>query len=141
MQRKPISFLSAALTEEEASVVRKAIAATGRRAFRRKRCFYNSQLLTISDAHVGYVEGVAIEGRSVWHHAWNVIGGKVVDLTWKHEGTLPPAGRYLGLVFTAQDVREHWLSIGTGMVQIPMVDDDTVRELTRRLESEVQDGS
>ncbi len=139
MPRKPVLFTSAALTAEEAGIIREARQATGRRQFRHRNCFANSQLLAISDGRVGYAEGVAFTGRLVVHHGWNVIGGKVVDVTWKHEGVFPPPTRYLGLVFSAHEAREHWVSRGTGLVHIAMLED--VLDLYRKLESEVRRAS
>lgn len=134
---KATLFLPAALSEEECGIIREARENTGRRQFRKKQCFRNSQLLTVSDVRVGYAEGVAIGHQLVVHHAWNVIGGKVVDLTWKYEGTFPPSMHYLGLVFNTQEVAAHGLSLGTGIVKTPMLSDEMVRELERRLESDV----
>jgi len=130
-------FLPASLTEEESGIIREAREKTGRRQFRKKQCFRNSQLLTQSDDRVGYAEGVAIGHQSVVHHAWNVICGKVVDLTWKYEGTFPPDIHYHGLVFSHPELRTHLLSLGCGMVETPMLDYEIVNELTHRLEGEV----
>lgn len=51
-----------------------------------QHCFANSAHLVLSDRHgeLTYVEGFAIGTVCPVHHAWAIIGGKVVDVTWRH---------------------------------------------------------
>lgn len=46
-----------------------------------KQCFYNSQLFVVVSELGDYYEGYCHDGLLPFHHAWNVIDGKVVDFT------------------------------------------------------------
>jgi len=109
------AFKSAPLTDEERTVLFKAIDSL-RRRFQLGACFYNAQtVLAFDDARaLVYCEGYACgpAGMPVLH-AWLTINDKVVDLTWRtekpnHRGRL--RDRILG------EVPEGWVYFG---VQIP----------------------
>lgn len=54
--------------------------------FRVKECFYNAQRLVALREHgeqLHYFEGIATCGLIPVHHGWVVVGGKVVDFTWR----------------------------------------------------------
>jgi len=77
-----------ALTADEVDVVRVAAEeaeAMHGCAFQTRDCFWNAQVLAMSDPTetVRYCEGFAQGHVFPVHHAWATIGGKVVDLTWR----------------------------------------------------------
>jgi hypothetical protein len=45
-------------------------------------CFLNAQSAALACAGVEYYEGIAEHGPVRVHHAWNVVNGQVVDLTY-----------------------------------------------------------
>ena len=80
-------YTSAVLTEEEHEAVMMALERWGSAPVA-KHCFHSAQMIVMND-HTGllrYAEGWAC-GRAPIpiHHGWVVVGGKVVDLTWKKE--------------------------------------------------------
>lgn len=80
-------FRSAPLSTTQLSIV----LAAERRAtqagvlFAPRRCFANAAQLVLHDrtGELSYVEGYAVGTVIPIHHAWAVIGGKVVDITWR----------------------------------------------------------
>ena len=82
------SFESSPLTSEELQVLLKAIDWCSVGRFMQKQCFYNSQMLVLSDFsdQLAYTEGYAI-GRCGFavHHGWCTLNDKVIDLTWRTE--------------------------------------------------------
>ena len=77
------AFDSAMLTTEERAVVFSAAKQCGI-LFEPKQCFHNAMMLTMFDGTntIEFCEGYALTGSGMAvHHAWNVINGKVVDLT------------------------------------------------------------
>ena len=81
-----VSFPSARLTKKETEhltgVVRLAKKAGCR--FRAKECFYNAGTLSLADdsGQIRYCEGFAHVHSIPVHHGWNLLNGKVIDLTW-----------------------------------------------------------
>jgi hypothetical protein len=61
-----------------------------------KRCFYNSQKFAKENFHldhaISYWEGVVLYSDLLFVHAWNTIGGDVIDLTLTGKNTV-----YLGV--------------------------------------------
>ena len=109
------------LTPAELRVVQDARHKSGRKQFRQGKCFANAQLLALVDPRLSYAEGVAGRGG---HHGWNVINGKVVDVTWKRVRT--PV-LYFGVAFDQSTVLEHWLArAGT-----PLLPDRDISTMTR----------
>ena len=54
-----------------------------------KECFTNSQKIATSNDKILYVEGFALpENLIPVLHSWNLINGKVIDLTWCNDGDL-----------------------------------------------------
>ena len=119
-------FSSAPLTEEEKKLLSKVIGSKKRR-FPVKACFYNAQMLTLDDdtGTIQYCEGLAFPGRPVpIYHAWNIIHGKVIDLTWRtgkksreHLGNrviggIPEGWAYYGAAFNQKTVRRSCLQSG-----------------------------
>jgi hypothetical protein len=95
------------LTADEKSVVMMAIRNLGFKP-QVKQCFYNSQMLAISDMtdKIRYVEGYAINIIPTLH-GWCEINGKVIDLTWKDDGeyvlgNFPKDRSYAGVPFPTE---------------------------------------
>lgn len=120
-------FKSQKLTEEERKIVMGIID----RNFldcKVKECYKNAQLLAIeSDGKIQYVEGFAF-GVIPIPHAWNLINGKVIDLTWCNDGNLIEKDRmrrnkrkeniilgefykeeYFGVIFSIEEIRKNML--------------------------------
>jgi hypothetical protein len=114
------TFASEPLTEDDLGVLLNAIACCPVGRFQMKNCYYNSQMVVLTD-HTGqleYTEGYAI-GRSIpCPHGWITINGKVIDLTWRTErpnhkgrlrdrifGVLPEHWTYIGVPFDTKYVR------------------------------------
>lgn len=74
------------LTTEERAVVEEAAAFHGD-DFHLRECFYNAQMLVRYDTtnQLKYVEGYGTKVIPCLH-GWATINGKVVDLTWRHDG-------------------------------------------------------
>lgn len=74
------------LTRDEIRTVNRALKVWGKEPQPRE-CFYSATMITLSDRsdQIDYVEGYAfgkVSGFAI-HHAWNLINGKVIDLTWR----------------------------------------------------------
>jgi hypothetical protein len=70
-----------------------------------KYCYYNAQILLIrSSGRLKYYEGYALSSRRgiVHEHAWNVLNGKVIDLTWGED-----AVEYFGVHIPTSYVRKN----------------------------------
>ena len=119
-------YLSTELTPDELKVVRAAMARCDAKPFVQKECFYNSQMLALSD-HTNmleYHEGYALGHVIPVHHGWCVINGKVVDLTWRTTqadrldytnriyGVLPANWAYRGVRFDRDAVLKRVLDTG-----------------------------
>lgn len=98
--REGESFRSAALTIDEANIVKRAM---GRKQFAPKLCFHNAQRLVLADVSgaLEYVEGYTTDPI---HHAWVAIGKKVVDVTLRTGkshcpilGVFPGDSEYVGV--------------------------------------------
>jgi len=81
--RKGKAYAPADLTDSELEIVMSAALRSGKQ-YRMKECFYNSQMLVMSDHtdQIKYVEGYGLRIIPTLH-AWCTINGKVVDLTWR----------------------------------------------------------
>jgi hypothetical protein len=122
------------LTQEDQAVLEAAKAASGRRRFLRGHCFCNAQRLALADEGVSYVEGVAWSGRMAFHHGWNLINGKVVDVTLK--GRSAPGEYLAGKTLSRSEVAAHWISLGTGRaIDMTVLDYDDVDELIRTMDA------
>lgn len=75
-------------------------------------CFYNAQALSLGNPRVQYVEGFAVgNGIIPCLHAWNLVDGAVVDVTWREDsmapfditkavlGIIPKSWEYYGTVY------------------------------------------
>lgn len=118
-----IEFLSAELTQEDRDLVDAAKHGLGDEYFEKKQCFFNGQVLARGNPQVAYYEGYAMKeglGFPILH-GWNVVNGKVVDLTWRDEGgrrahgTFPAGREYLGVSVNKASILEMWLSTGSSI--------------------------
>ena len=80
-----------------------------------KECYYNAQMLMLdSKKRISYVEGYAHSLISTMH-GWNVINGKVIDLTWNDDkgkhvfGEFNEEKAYFGIQFSNEYVRENMI--------------------------------
>lgn len=94
---------SGVLTQEELRVL---LRARSMKTFPSKACFYNAQRLVLADKtnSLVYNEGFAHSVFFPMHHAWATLNGKVIDLTWDHNGEeilglVPEGWEYLGVPF------------------------------------------
>lgn len=76
-----------------------------------KQCVYNSQMFAVSGSKTKYFEGYACRTLGIlanmsFEHAWNVINGKVVDLTW------PDGDEYFGLEIPVDFIRKNIIKTG-----------------------------
>lgn len=133
-------FSSSPLSDTQLSIVFAAI----RRAqnagvkFVPQRCFCNATQLVLADrtGEISYVEGFALGQTLPIHHAWAIIGGKVVDLTWTHLtpvsvmnhdlgdrilGNYTSVRAYMGIPFPRQNVLERFQLHGNAQ---PFFDDN-----------------
>jgi hypothetical protein len=85
-----------------------------------KECYYNAQLMAL-DSNIKYYEGYAVSGqlplgydrkkREFVHlnipieHAWLVLNGKVIDITW-HDLSKPD---YFGIEIPKEFIQRHIL--------------------------------
>jgi len=106
-------FESQELTEEEAKTVEQAVG--NGRDFKKKQCFYNSQVIA-QQSELKYVEGFCYTGMFPMAHAWNSINGKVVDVTLYHRngglpilGTFPEGWEYFGVDFPVREIFKVWM--------------------------------
>ena len=107
-------FESQPLTPEEMAKVKK-VSGSGKQ-FKMKECFYNAQKLS-SISKFQYVEGYVLSGIPfAISHAWNVINGKVIDVTLAHRngdkviaGILPEGWAYFGVDFPVKEIMKIWL--------------------------------
>lgn len=85
-----------------------------------KQCFNNARDVALwavikpPPAPVEYWEGYAVHGSVGFplHHAWNTIGGVLLDVTWDNEGAMPygeiPSGwAYYGARVDLAVLKEH----------------------------------
>jgi hypothetical protein len=120
-------FDSAPLSEKEKEIILTAID-TRKQHFPQGQCFYNAQMLALADmtSTIQYCEGWASGPVCIpIFHAWNLINGKVVDLTWRtkarHNGRLsnrvfgkiPEDWAYYGVPFSLDAVRHSCLRDGS----------------------------
>lgn len=97
-----------------------------------KECFANSQKFATSNDKILYVEGFAKpENLIPVLHSWNIINGKVIDLTWCDDGDLIDKseshwkkrkdniilgdfkGEYFGVIIPTKLVRNRMIKTGT----------------------------
>jgi hypothetical protein len=124
---------SAKLTVNEAESLYRAVdMARGR--FQIKECFYNSQRLMIHDHsnQIEYWEGYALGNAPIpVHHGWNVINGKVVDLTLRMKsprskgrlrnrviGVVPTGWVYIGIQITQEKILDTMNRTGMAEAQL-----------------------
>jgi len=71
-------------------------------------CYYHSQLLAMdSMGKLKYYEGMGLrKGLIPLEHAWNVLGNKVVDLTWED------GDEYFGIEIPISFIRKHIFKVG-----------------------------
>jgi hypothetical protein len=81
IKREGIVIQSQELTKEELAIVKTALKLSKRTSI--GFCFYNSQVLTINDEtnSIEYWEGYKTELNFPFLHGFNVINGKVIDIT------------------------------------------------------------
>ncbi|MBI4932495.1 MAG: hypothetical protein HY828_01375 [Actinobacteria bacterium] len=112
------AYPSSPLTPEELDRLR-CVPGT-RSRYRPGLCFYNAQRLVAADTTdtLMYVEGVVARyGLVIVHHAWVILNGKVIDVTWpaaqprrsgplrnRIVGEFPAHTGYYGAEFTALEV-------------------------------------
>lgn len=71
----------------------------------KRRCYYNAQRIAIDRKDALYFEGYATsKGLPPLEHAWVVIGGKVLEVTWNND-----AIEYYGVHVPTDFIREYWL--------------------------------
>lgn len=92
--------------------------------FVQRQCYYNAQSLVLADTsqHLRYFEGYA-QGNAYIPvlHAWVVLNGKVIDVTWRTEvetldefyadrllGEIPKGWNYVGIEFTREELQDLW---------------------------------
>jgi hypothetical protein len=111
-------FTSQPLTKEEWQHVARV---AGRKHYPIKQCFANSQQLAIDDlsGQIQYAEGYCFNMIPVLH-GWNVLNGKVIDLTMRlfHDpyprkkwpdlciGEFPQEREYFGQIFPLEQVAD-----------------------------------
>lgn len=80
-------FAPGSLSDTQRSIVLAAVrrARESGAGFAPQRCFDNATRLVLADrtGELSYVEGFAVGTVMPVHHAWAIIGGKVIDLTWR----------------------------------------------------------
>ena len=117
LDRGEIFDAETSLTKEEKKIL--AAACRGRK-FELKQCFYNAQMLVLNDVsgELQYVEGWAHAGIIPVHHGWVLLGGKVIDLTWRDRKGNSRVGRvtseyaYLGVPFDKDLIHSRILKTG-----------------------------
>lgn len=116
--------VAAPTTAADAQILADAKAKAGRTRFRLGLCHVNAQRLALAHERVSYVEGFA--GPYWTPHAWNLIDGRIVDVTWRDRGL----GRmYVGLAFTRMAVSTSWRARGSGLVEAQILGHADAREL------------
>lgn len=98
-----------------------------------KECYYNAQFFSLYwGERATYMEGIATSGLLPVNHAWNVVDGKVVDLTWRANyqlafdieqsavGNLPDNWAYYGVPLEPVLIHDMWVSTGEAR---PLIDD------------------
>lgn len=127
--------VSEPLTEEQYEYLLQVAEDCIEEHFEYKQCFYNSQVLLLSDFQdrMVYWEGFCFTGVMPAHHGWLELDGKLVDVTYtplkrpldavppkdlkdRVLGKIPEGWEYLGVPFDKEDVRdfifEHCVSDG-----------------------------
>ena len=111
------TYKSQKLTKQEKDIVKNAIMVLGFKP-QYKQCYYNAQLLAISDRTntIKYVEGQA-QNLIPTSHGWNEINGKIIDVTYKHNdkiilGNIPENSGYIGIVVDTEIIRRKILNTG-----------------------------
>jgi len=107
------------LTKEEKQIIKTAAKRMGQK-FELKQCFYNAQMLVLSDSsgELEYAEGWAHAGVFPVHHGWVILNGKVVDLTWRDQQGSCRVGRsldvfaYLGVPIGKELIRSRIIKTG-----------------------------
>ena len=109
------------LNKEEKSHIKKIV---GRLGFapQMKECFYNAQFLALSDSSnkIQYAEGYAYTDLMPILHGFNVINGKVIDITWKNKKDDNKKNHaYYGVALPTQYVRKQMLdmSMATSLIE------------------------
>ena len=72
-------------------------------------CYYNSQLLTLwSHGKIKYYEGMGLrKGLIPIEHGWNVLGSRVIDLTWED------GDEYFGIEIPYSFIQKNILKTGS----------------------------
>ena len=126
-------FTSRELSSTQRSIVIAAAERAGEQIVP-NHCFANAARLVMADrsGELSYYEGFAAGHVMPVHHAWCVIGGKVIDLTWKRRdlmqvrqhpwseyvlGEFGPSHAYIGMPFDHQVLVER-LSSGADNLSI-----------------------
>ncbi len=130
-------FRSDALSSQQLSSVLTAARRSGGN-FPARRCFTNAAQLVLADrtGEIHYVEGFAMGFAMPVHHAWAILGGKVVDLTWARRdaeivnvphryaarvlGEFGEQHAYIGIVFDNQTVVQRFADLENA---VPFFDD------------------
>jgi len=81
IKREGTTLLSQELTEEELAIAKTSL--RYRNNLRAKQCYYNSQCMILGDETnlIEYWEGYKTESNFPFLHGFNVINGKVIDIT------------------------------------------------------------
>lgn len=106
-----VEYSSAPLSRDEYDLLVTAVRAA-RINPQPRQCFYTAQMVATADrtTRLVYHEGYAV-GRTIpVHHGWLVVGGKVVDLTWRAEKPLRSNGRWRDRVLGVQP--DGWQYVG-----------------------------
>ena len=106
MLEKGKSFKGRKLAKEEEDYFERIL---GKKLYSPKHCFYNAQMIAISDSSFQYYEGQAKNKKVpvlTFEHAWLVKDGKVYDPTWK-DGT-----EYHGIHIPTNLIRSHIAKTG-----------------------------
>ncbi len=86
-----------------------------------KQCFYNSQMFVIVEEAGEYYEGYCFDGLIPFHHAWVVVGGKVLDFTLEARDSLLKRKKiqnqasnpvYLGVSVPKRKIMENVVKVG-----------------------------
>lgn len=77
-----------------------------------KECYYNSQMIAMSDESLKYYEGYYYDSIIPVEHGWLVKDGKVIDVTLevrdkKFKKDLSKGGMYLGIEIPTLYLAEH----------------------------------
>ncbi|WBX70873.1 hypothetical protein [Tenacibaculum retecalamus] len=125
--KEGIEFTCNELTEEETKIVKDALGIS--KSSKGGECFYNAQLLALSDStkKIEYWEGYTTSSIPTLPilHGFNVINGKIIDVTHKINkkhilGDFGKDKEYIGVKFETSRILEQ---IKAGKPSVSFIDD------------------